>query len=157
MWFTKRSTTVSAPFLVATTGDFDGCDGDWSTFSLNIGAQNPQEFRVLVSSLAGTTWLPKANGSCPSSGGNFFPSDCPSQRGIDVFNGGISSGYQSSASSSFDQVGLYKLSFSGDLSMSKAFGISLENMAGTKSRSNHQSLPTAHSAPIRRRLLPLTT
>lgn len=158
MWLSQRSTTIAAPFLVAPTGDFDGCDGAWSTFSLDAGAQDAQEFRVLVSSLSGTIWLPKANGSCPSSNGRFFPGDCPDLRGIDVFNGGISSGYQSGASSSWDQIGLYRLSFSGELSMDEAFGStsSYGNISGEygldqislKSQISSNSSLSSNSTPL---------
>lgn len=111
MWFPKRDTTLPAPFAVAPTGEFDGSDGNWSTFKLDVGTP-PQSFRVSVSSIGNAIWLPQAPGACDNQ-----PSNCPDFRGIELFNSGRSEGYNTNKStdSTYTFQGLYDIVLNPDL------------------------------------------
>lgn len=124
MWFRKRQATVPAPFIVPPTGEFEGSDGNWSTFKIGVGTPQ-QEFRVTVSSIGDSIWLPQAPGACGPADGVPSPSDCPSLRGVYNFNGGISPGYQPNQSTSYDTIGTYGVSLNADLqqgSMTAVYG-----------------------------------
>ncbi|KAF4535028.1 Peptidase aspartic protein [Lasiodiplodia theobromae] len=46
------------PYLAPPTQEWDGMDGNWSTFRISIGSMPSQNFRVLVSTRAGLLWVP---------------------------------------------------------------------------------------------------
>lgn len=77
----KRADTVTPPPLpvsVTPSGDFDGNDGKWSTFFINVNSddkgENGQDFKVLISTSSPLTLLPGQTGWCTS--------DCPAKRGV---------------------------------------------------------------------------
>ena len=70
-----------APIAIPPSQDFDGNDGPWSSFYLQIGTP-PQDVKVLVSTAAYQTWVVRPEGciasdppNCATSrGGEFIPS-----------------------------------------------------------------------------------
>lgn len=124
MLFGRRSTQIAAPFVVADTGRFDGIDGNWSTFKLQVGSP-PQEFRVQVSTVGQTSWLPGyvPDNYCPWLNASYpDPNNCQSLRGVDSTDAGTNTGYNSSLSSSFQETGTYNLSLSSDLDFPQYYG-----------------------------------
>lgn len=76
---TTASTTTATPLSVPPSEQWDGNDGPWSSFSINVGTP-PQSVRVLVSTTVGETWVVSQNltqGGCLSTD----PSSCPNSRG----------------------------------------------------------------------------
>lgn len=50
------SVQLPAPISVAASGEFNGNDGPWSTFSINVGTP-PQAVKVLISIVSSQTWV----------------------------------------------------------------------------------------------------
>lgn len=86
---TPRATAVPAPFSFSADQDFLGNDGLWSTFSIQVGTP-AQTFHVLPSTSSQETWLPAVEGCTAADG-----SKCGAQRGVGVFRGVASSGFDS--------------------------------------------------------------
>ncbi|KAI9709496.1 MAG: hypothetical protein M1820_003256 [Bogoriella megaspora] len=127
-----RSTTLPAPYVVPPSQQFDGAKGNWSTFSISVGTPG-QDFRVLVSTAASDIWIPVAEGCTEYDVGN-----CPSLRGVELFNGNQNPGFQSNDSSTWSLLGLYAVGTEAHLNISGngltgydsvAFGISQDNTA----------------------------
>ncbi|KAF2004219.1 acid protease [Amniculicola lignicola CBS 123094] len=70
-----ENTTIAAPIVAGVSQFWDGNDGAWSSFAIQVG-QKPQEVRVLPSTGATSTWVVYAEG-CPSDA----PTDCGESRG----------------------------------------------------------------------------
>ena len=69
-------------FAAKSTGDFEGNDGRWSTFWINVGSDGKsagQEFRVLISTSSSLILLPREVEWCNQ--------DCAADRGVAQFNG----------------------------------------------------------------------
>ncbi|KAF2103983.1 acid protease, partial [Rhizodiscina lignyota] len=98
-----------APYVAAPTQQFDGNDGQWSTFAISVGTPG-QSFRILPSTSGSETWIPVPQG-CTSSD----PDNCASLRGADPFNGRASSGFLTNQSSTWDEIGLYSLDLEANL------------------------------------------
>ena len=96
---------VPAPFSVSPSWNWDGDDGSWSTFSLSVGTP-PQSFRVLPSTTGAETWVPIPQG-CEGILSNI--ADCGNLRGVDSFEGVVSRGFETNASSTWDLIGIYEL------------------------------------------------
>ncbi|KXT03961.1 hypothetical protein AC578_9294 [Pseudocercospora eumusae] len=76
-----ESTTYPAALSLGPSQYWDGNDGPWTSFPLQLGnANNPQNIRVFASTAIGTT-LSISAGGCPS----YYPSNCPDSRGF-IFN-----------------------------------------------------------------------
>jgi len=75
---------IPAPISISPTHEFDGNDGPWSSFPIQIGTP-PQVVKVLVSTAGAQTWVVSPQGCIQSD-----PSDCPMSRG-GVFQTNISS------------------------------------------------------------------
>lgn len=81
---------------------FEGIDGSWSTFTLNVGdsgtdGQNSvrgQNFRVLISTSASATFIPNADDKGLCSSLNTSATDCYDSRGIGKYNSAQSSGFK---------------------------------------------------------------
>ncbi|KAF2428360.1 acid protease [Tothia fuscella] len=111
----QNAAATPKPYVVPTSKAFDGNDGKWSTFVINVG--NPgQNFRVLISTSGSTTWVPLPEGCTTSD-----PSDCPDQRGVELFAGAQSRGYDSKQSSVSKLIGLYKMEL-GSTDMNSSYG-----------------------------------
>ena len=98
-----------SPFSYAPAQTWDGNDGKWSTFIVQIGTP-PQDFRVLPSTAGQETWVPNPEGCTPSD-----PSNCGYARGAQVFNNQQSTGFQTNESSSWQSLGVYDLNFETNL------------------------------------------
>ncbi|KAF7510996.1 hypothetical protein GJ744_005542 [Endocarpon pusillum] len=85
---------VSAQINLAPSQNWDGNDGPWSTFEVQIGTP-PQVARVLMSNLDSSLWVPVPEGCNKND-----PPDCPEQRG------GL---YSYNDSSTWKESGLYAL------------------------------------------------
>src|SRR5712672_1538661 len=98
-----RASTVPEPYVVPPSQSFDGNDGAWSTFNINVGTPG-QDLRVQVSTNSGETWVIVPEGCYPEDGAN-----CPSLRGAQTFNSAASPGFQSNMSSTWSTIGVYSL------------------------------------------------
>lgn len=100
MYFQKRnevSNQIPKPFVFKPIGKWEESDGKWSSFYVNVGAddkgENGQNFRVLISTSSGTTILPSTSNWCTTD-------SCAESRGLEIF--------RNSRSRGFDQkVGVY--------------------------------------------------
>ena len=101
----STGSAAPAPWMLAPTWQWDGDDGKWSTFAIKVGTP-PQSFRILPSTTGAETWIPYPPGCEGSLAGI---SDCGSLRGVDIFDGQPSLGYQTNASSTWDLIGIYEL------------------------------------------------
>ncbi|KAF2177240.1 acid protease [Zopfia rhizophila CBS 207.26] len=104
--------TTPAPYVVPPTQDFDGNDGSWSTFKVNVGTPG-QDFRVLASTKSGETYVIVPEGCFPEDG-----ADCPSLRGAEQFNSAQSPGFQLNMSSTWSTIGQYSLDLEAKLNYS---------------------------------------
>lgn len=115
-----RQTQAPAPkpYVVPPSQQFDGSDGEWSTFKISIGTPG-QDFRMLPSTKSGQTFVMWPGSCLPSD-----PPDCPSLRGIGVFNGQQSDGFLSNSSSTWSDIGQYDVDLEQALNLtaSGAFG-----------------------------------
>lgn len=109
MSFQKRETTVPAPIVVNPSQSWYGPDGSWSTFRIQVGTP-PQSFDVLPSTAGSETWVPLPEGCTTSD-----PTNCPTLRGIQPFNGLAADGYLTNQSSTWDLTGLYAIALEEEL------------------------------------------
>jgi hypothetical protein len=97
------------PVVVPPSGSFDGVDGAWSTFHINVGDDGSgkygQNFKVLASTSRSVTLLPLRADWCS------IPSreQCAEDRGILPYNSEQSLGYQANASRRHASLGLFSL------------------------------------------------
>ncbi|KIW03838.1 uncharacterized protein PV09_05137 [Verruconis gallopava] len=108
----KRATTVPAPIVVNPSQNWYGPDGSWSTFRIQVGTP-PQSFDILPSTAASESWVPLPEG-CTSSD----PTDCPTLRGVQPFNGLSAEGYLTNQSSTYSLIGLYAIQLEDRLAYS---------------------------------------
>jgi len=126
---TRNSTATPTPYVVPPTERFEGNDGSWSTFYINVGSPDAQNFRVLVSIASSLIWVVGENGCTPND-----PSDCPDLRGIENYAGTMSSGYNPSFSSSSPnstEIGLYGLMLEEDTTLSTIYGSQYSQIPAT--------------------------
>ncbi|OCL09065.1 acid protease [Glonium stellatum] len=91
----ERSTQIPAPVSVTPDQNWDGIDGQWSTFTLRVGT--PQQFvRTFVSTASQQTWVVLAEACSDKSD----VQACTESRGWT---------YNTSQSSTWDQIGFYML------------------------------------------------
>jgi len=115
---TRDTAIVPAPINVPATNEFDGTDGNWSTFMINVGTP-ARNYRVLPCTSCSQMWVPMAGG-CSESDLEFV-SDCTGSRGIELFEAAPSPGYQIGNSSTGTQAGSFGLNL-GYLDMASTFG-----------------------------------
>ena len=96
-----RATTVPLPYIVSPTNKFDGDDGLWSTFGLEIGTPS-QSFRVLPATGVSEIWVPNAATACTGPLINYTL--CGSTRGVDEFQNLPSSGFQTTNSTTWNGI-----------------------------------------------------
>ena len=97
-----RDISVPAPYIVSPTNKFDGDDGSWATFFIEVGTP-PQAFRVLPSTVGQDIWIPAPQG-CMGPYTNL--SDCGTLRGVQDFQNAPSRGFLSNDSSTWQFLGL---------------------------------------------------
>ncbi|KAF2198751.1 acid protease [Delitschia confertaspora ATCC 74209] len=97
------STSKPTPYVVPTSQSFDGNDGSWSTFKLSVGSPG-QDFRALVSTKGGETYVIVPEGCFPEDGAH-----CSSQRGANQFQSANSPGFQLNRSSTWSTIGQFSL------------------------------------------------
>jgi hypothetical protein len=109
MFLTSRADNVNAsivplPHVLAPSGRWDGNDGKWSTFVINIGdvkgEGNGQDFRVLISTSSPVTQVPRQADWCDDA-------ECAARRGIEAFQGRQSLGLQMDPSNGWNQNGMF--------------------------------------------------
>lgn len=105
------TSTFPAPISLSPSWSFDGDDGTWSTFNLEVGTP-PQSFRVLPSTAGSETWVPLPQGCQGILSG---VSNCGALRGVNYINGVPSAGFQTNGSSTWKTIGIYELSTEHDL------------------------------------------
>jgi hypothetical protein len=108
MTFQKRADTTllplpPKPLVLTPSGTFDGDDGKWSTFNINVagdGEGKGQNFKVLISTSSPITLVPAQTGDCDE--------QCAKSRGVlDV--GAL--GFNAAPSDTYQSTGLYDLPF----------------------------------------------
>jgi hypothetical protein len=114
----ETPTPAPEPYVVPPSQEFDGSDGEWSTFKVSVGTPG-QDFRMLPSTKSGQTFV-MWPGACLESD----PQDCPSLRGMGVFNGIQSTGFLSNDSSTWSSIGQYEVDLEQSLNLTAnaAFG-----------------------------------
>lgn len=120
-----RSTTVPSPYIVSPTNNFEGDDGEWATFALEIGTP-PQSFRVLPSCMGSEILVPAPQGC---TGPLTVLSDCGNLRGVDDVHSAPSRGFQSNESSTWDVLGLELISTADNLFSNQSALYGLETVA----------------------------
>ncbi|KAF2116507.1 aspartic peptidase domain-containing protein, partial [Lophiotrema nucula] len=95
------STPKPSPYVVPPTQEFDGNDGEWSTFKISVGTPG-QEFRVLPSTKTGETYVVLPEGCVEGDG-----KDCPSERGAQIFQSQQNSGFNVNESTTWSAIGTY--------------------------------------------------
>lgn len=107
MLFKQRSpkvTLLPQPLIVPSSGDFDGNDGKWSSFNINIGNDGTgtgQNFKVLISTSSGLTLVPQQAGWCNA--------DCAKERGVQTFNAQPARGLVTTGSTAWELLGIYDI------------------------------------------------
>jgi hypothetical protein len=106
MPYYKRADTrnVPLPVVLSPSGSFDGDDGSWSTFNINVagdGEGKGQDFKVLMSTSSPITIVPGQTGWCNTD-------ECAKSRGILTPN---SLGLDDTTSNEYRSAGLYTLPF----------------------------------------------
>lgn len=97
-----QNATIAAPFIVSPSFRFDGDDGAWSTFDIEIGTP-PQSLRILPATVGQEVWVPIPEGCAGIMSG---VSDCGDLRGA---NDASSRGFKYTDSSSWNQTGIFQL------------------------------------------------
>ncbi|KAF2688332.1 acid protease [Lentithecium fluviatile CBS 122367] len=109
MFFWKRAdaNTTSGPTVplaIEPSGNFEGNDGKWSTFYINLGDDGTghgQNFRVLPFLSSPVTMVPAQSEWCNQ--------DCAAKRGMQIFNGEQPLGYETDSSKAWVKAGIYEI------------------------------------------------
>lgn len=103
MHLRKRADTIALPISVKPSGDWDGNDGRWSSFVINVNADGSgptgQDFKVLISTSSSLIVLPDKSGWCNLS--------CAQRRGVLTYGGKEVEGVQTSTN--WKDAGQYQL------------------------------------------------
>ncbi|ORY17170.1 aspartic peptidase domain-containing protein [Clohesyomyces aquaticus] len=101
-----ENNTIPAPVILP-PGDFGGNDGQWTTFTINLGNDNEntagQDFRVMISTSSPYILIPDRAEWCTVP----TQQECAKARGVQLFRSSQSLGYDSTASSHWQQYGTY--------------------------------------------------
>jgi hypothetical protein len=107
MFSRKRAEPIPlppSPYVLATSGSFEGNDGKWSTFKINIGGDGTgstgQNFNVLISTSSSSILIPGETDWCDND-------ECARSRGIGIYNGKQSLGLQNTPP--WKDAGIYKI------------------------------------------------
>jgi hypothetical protein len=104
-----NTTILPSPAIVLTpSGDWDGNDGKWSTFVINVGdvdgTGRGQNFRVLISTSSPVTQVPLQARWCGDA-------ECAANRGVEVFNSKQPLGLQTDSTTGWTENGIYNIPF----------------------------------------------
>jgi len=107
---------------IPASGRFDGSDGKWCTFNINVGddgsGNQGQNFRVLPSTSSAVTIVPGPATWCNQ--------DCAQQRGVEIFHASPSLGFDTTASKGWNKYGNYKIPvpewWTGTTNLDEPFG-----------------------------------
>ncbi|KAF2754377.1 acid protease [Pseudovirgaria hyperparasitica] len=104
-------TAIPNPYVFPPSSRFEGVDGSWSTFTINVGddghGNTGQNFHIFPSTSATATYIPGAtNNFC---GNQSDPDACWESRGIQVYRGSQQNGFNTQAASAWNQLGSYNL------------------------------------------------
>lgn len=105
MFLESRANSIPRPYQFPATGKFEGNDGQWSTFRINVGDNGTgqgQDFRVLISTSSFATILPQQASWCSTS-------ECASARGIEVFQSYQPLGFESEKVENWKEVGQFNI------------------------------------------------
>lgn len=102
--------TVVPPLVLEASAVWAGNDGNWSTWSAQVGTP-AQQFHILPSTSHGEVWIPGPQGCT----GRSAPLDCAASRGVGLFQNSQSLGFLENASTTWDQIGIYEFIVGGDL------------------------------------------
>ena len=97
----RRAKVIPAPYVAKVSQQWDGSDGSWSSFYINVGTPG-QNFRVLPATSSSETWVPLPDG-CPSSA----PANCAQLRGVENFDSAASAGFTQNRSKTWNEIGTY--------------------------------------------------
>ena len=122
----RRSTTIPVPIVLSPAQSFDGADGNWSTFTVNVGTP-PQKFHLLPGTQVSETWvvLPEGCDAPPTD-----PSNCEVLRGAEAFNGQPATGFLTNASSTWAEAGLYEIKLEANLGIDGVNGLFGDDVVG---------------------------
>ncbi|KAF2831406.1 acid protease [Ophiobolus disseminans] len=99
------------PLVIPNSGRWIGNDGTWSTFYVHVGTP-PQTFHVLPNIVGQTLYVP-LDRDCE----RMNLSDCGGQRGVEIFQARKSLGYQKNASTTWNEVGTYRMGLGANLGL----------------------------------------
>ncbi|KAH6876057.1 aspartic peptidase domain-containing protein [Alternaria rosae] len=112
MFFKKRAEPIQlpTPYILSPSGKYEGNDGSWSTFFINVGDDgknnsNGQNFRVLISTSSPATLVPQQTDWCSDPN----PEECAANRGILPYEGRPSLGFDETKSSKWQTAGIYTI------------------------------------------------
>jgi hypothetical protein len=99
-----NNTTIPLPVEVEVSEAWDGIDGKWSTFKINLGDKDAvglgQNFRVLPSTFSGVTTVPGLSNDCRSD-------DCVKQRGVELYSSNQPHGFSANLTLGWNRNGQY--------------------------------------------------
>jgi hypothetical protein len=121
-----RRSTLPVPIVVAPAQSFDGFDGNWSTYAVNVGTP-PQKFYVLPGTQVSETWviLPDGCEAPPTD-----PANCETLRGAQAFNGQPPTGFLTNASSTWAEAGLFEIKLEENLGIDGVNGLFGDDVVG---------------------------
>ncbi|KAJ4982753.1 eukaryotic aspartyl protease [Stagonosporopsis vannaccii] len=105
--------TLPGPLVVPTSGNWIGNDGSWSTFFVQVGTP-PQPFQVLPSISGQAIYIPLDDACAPE---QITITDCGGKRGVGIFESRQSLGYQRNKSSTWQEVGVYRMGLGANLGL----------------------------------------
>ncbi|KAF2744931.1 acid protease [Sporormia fimetaria CBS 119925] len=102
----SNTTILPTPYVFRPSGQWDGNDGKWSTFVINIGdikaEGRGQNFRTLISTSSSLTQVPLQADWCGDA-------ECAKSRGVEVFDSRQSLGLKTEPVNGFTRNGLFNL------------------------------------------------
>lgn len=125
MFFRKRDNATiilpPQPVSLVPSGEFDGNDGKWSTFYINVGGDGEgrgQNFKVLISTSSPLTLVPQQAEWCDQT--------CAENRGVGIFDSKQPLGFESESSVGWKDSGIFTIPlpdwWSGNKNLSGTWG-----------------------------------
>ncbi|KAL6710792.1 hypothetical protein ACN47E_007849 [Coniothyrium glycines] len=127
---------AAQPYSVPSSQKFDGNDGRWSTFEMNVGTPG-QDFRVLPSTKGSVAYIIAPEGCIAG----LDPPNCQQSRGIEIFNSAQNIGFQSNESTSWSYIGRFDIDLEQRLGYTSQGDFGFDRLSlGTAADSNQLSL-----------------